>query len=64
MQEKTTATIRRIARIWSAIIIGLGVLVFIMEVIEAFSIELDPYPFYENLIPFTLFLGVAGLALA
>lgn len=64
MQDKTTTTMRLIAKIWSAIIIALGVLVFIMEVLEAISTELSPYPFYENLIPFTLFTGVVGLALA
>jgi len=64
MQDKTTGTIRRITKIWSAIIIALGVLVFIMEIFEAVSTELGPYPFYENLIPLTLFTGVVGLALA
>ena len=60
----TTTLIRRIARIWSLIIIGLGILVFIAEIIEAATTELAPYPSYENLIPFTLFLSVVGLAVA
>ena len=64
MDNKTTHTIRRIARIWSIIIIGLGVLMFIAEIIAAFTTESEPYPFYENLIPFTLGTAVVGLAVA
>jgi hypothetical protein len=64
IQYRTTNIIRRIARIWSAVIIGLGILVFIAEIIEATTTELAPYPFYENLIPFTLFTGILGLVLA
>ncbi len=56
--------VRRLARIWSAIIIGLGMFIFIGEIIETFTTELDPYPAYENLIPFTLFTSVLGLLIA
>jgi hypothetical protein len=63
-REKLFYIIRRVARIWSAVIIGLGILMFIGEIIESFTTELDPYPIYENLIPLTLFTGVLGLALA
>ena len=52
-EDRITHLIRRVARIWSIIIIGLGILIFIMEIIESCTIELEPYPFYENLIPFT-----------
>ena len=52
-EDRITHLIRRVARIWSIIIIGLGILIFIMEIIESSTIELEPYPFYENLIPFT-----------
>jgi len=48
----------------SAIIIVLGVLVFIAEVSGAATTELAPYPWFENLIPATLFIAVGGLALA
>ena len=64
MDIKTTHTIRRIARIWSIIIIGFGVLMFIAEIIAAFTTESEPYPFYENLIPFSLGMAVVGLAVA
>ena len=64
MDIKTTHIIRRIARIWSIIIIGFGVLLFIAEIIAAFTTESEPYPFYENLIPFTLFTAIVGLAVA
>ncbi len=60
----STHTIRRIARIWSAVIIALATLVFIAEIIEATTTELEPYPFIENLIPFTLVLSVVGLVVA
>jgi hypothetical protein len=35
-----------------------------MVIIEAFTTELEPYPFYENLIPFTLFTAVFGLIIS
>ena len=62
--ERVTHLIRKMARIWSAIIIGFGVIIFVAEIFEAFSSELNPYPWYENLIPVTLFTAVVGLALA
>lgn len=64
MNPKRIKLLRKTARIWSVVIIGLGVLVFIAEIIEASTAELDPYPWFENLIPLTLFLSVLGLALA
>lgn len=63
-EDKITNLIRRAARIWSIIIIGLGILIFIMEIVESFTTKLEPYPFYENLIPFTLFTAVVGLAVS
>jgi len=63
-EDRITHLIRRVARIWSIIIIGLGILIFIMEIIESSTIELEPYPFYENLIPFTLFTAVVGLIIS
>ncbi|MCJ7701897.1 MAG: hypothetical protein MUO62_09960 [Anaerolineales bacterium] len=64
MEPKWINPLRKTARIWSVVIIGLGVLVFIAEIFEASTAELDPYPWFENLIPLTLFLSVLGLALA
>jgi len=64
MPDRSTLIIRRIARIWSSIIMGIGILGFIAELIEAFTTELGPYPFYENLIPLTLVTGIIGLAVA
>jgi hypothetical protein len=37
---------------------------FIAEIIAAFTTESEPYPFYENIIPFTMFTAVVGLAVA
>jgi hypothetical protein len=62
--ERVINLVRRIARLWSAMIVALGVIIFVAEIIEASTTELNPYPWYENLIPFTLFTAIAGLALA
>lgn len=61
-----TSRIRKTARIWSLVIIALGMVIIIAEIVEAFlNPELiNSYPWYENLIPMTLFLAVVGLALA
>ncbi|MEE9188654.1 MAG: hypothetical protein V3U36_04730 [Anaerolineales bacterium] len=64
--DKTTNTIRKIARVWSLVIFALALIILIAEIIEAW---LNPgligtYPWYENLIPLSLFLGVIGLMLA
>ena len=64
MNEKWTRVLRKIARIWSGVIISLGILMFIAEIIESQTMELDPYPWFENLIPVTLGLAVVGLTLA
>ena len=64
MNEKWTRILRKIARIWGGVIITLGVLMFISEIVESQTVELDPYPWFENLIPVTLGLAVVGLALA
>ena len=64
MTDKWIKTLRKIARIWSGVVIGLGILIFIAEIIEAKTMELAPYPWFENLIPASLFLGVLGLAIA
>ena len=64
MNQKWTRVLRKIARIWSGVIISLGILMFIAEIIESQTMELDPYPWFENLIPVTLGLAVVGLALA
>lgn len=63
---KTTNTIRKIARIWSIVIFVLALVILIAEIIEAY---LNPeligtYPWYENLIPLSMFLAVVGLAIA
>jgi len=64
--DKTTNTIRKIARIWSLVIFALALIILIAEIIEAWMNPelIDTYPWYENLIPLSLSLGVIGLALA
>ena len=46
------------------IIIGFGVIMFVAEIIEAQTAVLEPYPWFENLIPVSLGLSVIGLAIA
>jgi magnesium-transporting ATPase (P-type) len=64
---KITNKIRKIARIWSVVIIALVFIIFILEIIGEFfedqSIS-EPYPWYENLQPLSLFLSVFSLAIA
>lgn len=65
--ERTTNIIRRIARIWSIVIIALVLLIFIAEIIGTFVPDQsmnESYPWYENLIPLSMFLSVVGLAIA
>lgn len=65
--DETTQTIRKVARVWSVVIMGLGVLIFIMEIVESLMPNpnrMDFIPWYEYLIPFTLFTGVMGLVIA
>jgi hypothetical protein len=64
MNGKWVKILRKIARIWSVVVIGLGILLFIAEISQTQTAELAPYPWFENLIPVTLFLSVAGLAVA
>jgi hypothetical protein len=64
--QKKTNTIRKIARIWSLVIIAFSLIILIGVIIGAW---MNPeannsYPWYENLLPLALFLAVVGLALA
>jgi hypothetical protein len=62
MNPKWITILRKITRIWSGVIIALGILIFIGEIIESQTMELDPYPWWENLMPAAMFLAVVGLA--
>jgi hypothetical protein len=64
VQDRGVFFLRRVARIWSGVVIGLGIIIFISEIIEAFAMELGDYPWFENLIPVSLFLAVVGLGIA
>ena len=64
MNESWIRILRRTARIWSGVIITFGILMFIGEIIESQSMDLEPYPWFENLIPVALGLAVVGLAVA
>ena len=64
MNSRRITILRKITRLWSGVIIALGILVFIGEIIESQTIELDPYPWWENLMPAAMFLAVVGLAVA
>jgi hypothetical protein len=64
MSQKWISILRKIARVWSGVIIVLGFLTFLAEVIESQQAELDPYPWWENLMPAALLLALVGLAVA
>ena len=65
--ERKTNIIRKIARIWSIVIIALVLFIFVAEIIGTFVPDQsmnEPYPWYENLIPMSMVLSVVGLAIA
>ncbi len=64
MNNKWVPALRKITRIWSVVIIILGVLIFIAEIFEARSMELDPYPWWENLMPAAMIFAILCLGLA
>jgi len=65
--DRTTRILRRIARIWSIVIIALGLVIFVGEVSGSLQSEPGletPYPWWENLIPLAAFIAILGLAVA
>lgn len=65
--DRTTRILRRIARIWSIVIIALGLVIFVGEVSGSLLSETgleSPYPWWENLIPLAAFIAILGLAVA
>jgi len=64
MNKKWNLVIRKIARIWSVVMIVLGVLIFIAHIFEDQSLELEPYPWWENLMPISMFIAILCLGLA
>lgn len=64
MNNKWVPILRKITRIWSVVLIILGILIFIAEVFEARSMTLDPYSWWENLMPLSIFLAILCLGLA
>jgi hypothetical protein len=64
MKSKWIPTLRKIARIWSVAVFILGVLIFIAEISNLRSAPLRDYPWWENLMPISLLLAIAGLAVA
>jgi len=57
-----TAAIKKVARIWSIVIIVFALLILIGEVVSPHT-EAD-YPWVENLMPISMFLSVLSLGLA
>lgn len=64
MDRKWMPILRKITRIWSVVMIILGVLIFIAEIFETRSMALDPYPWWENLMPASMFLAILCLGVA
>jgi hypothetical protein len=61
--DQTTKMIRRVARIWSLVIIGFTLVMVIAHVVEPEPQTTD-YPPIENLLPLAMCLSVAGLGIA
>ena len=61
-KDPPTAAIKKVARIWSIVIIVFGLLILIGEVVSPHT-EAD-YPWVENLMPISMFLSVLSLGLA
>ena len=57
-----TTAIKKVARIWSIVIIVFALLILIGEVVSPHT-EAD-YPWVENLMPISMFLSVLSLGLA
>ena len=64
MTDMWVPILRKITRIWSVVLIVLGILVFVAEIFEAPSMTLDPYPWWEILMPLSIFLAILCLGLA
>jgi hypothetical protein len=61
--DRTTRRIRRIARIWGTVIIGITLAIVIAHVVVPDTHATD-YPPSENLLPLAMCLSVAGLGVA
>lgn len=64
MNDKWIFILRKITRIWSGGLIFLGVLIFIAEIFETQNLALEPYPWWENLMPLSIFFAILCLGLA
>lgn len=62
--DVTTKWIRRIARIWSIVVIAFTLFMFIAHVVGPDEHTVDDYPPIENLQPVLMVLSVMSLALA
>ena len=61
--DRTIRRIRRIARIWGTVIIGITLVIIIAHVVVPDTNATD-YPPSENLLPLAMCLSVAGLGVA
>ena len=61
-KDTPTAAIKKVARVWSIVIIVLALLILVVEVVSP-PTETD-YPWVENLMPISMFLSVFSLGLA
>ena len=61
LPDRTTTNIRRVARIWSIIVLAIGIFIFGTHIFEPTTGDI---PLIETLQPIALFIGIIGLALA
>lgn len=62
--DRTTTWLRRIARGWSLIAIGVALLILIGNIVSPDPYAVEDYPPVENLMPLSMLVSVLGLALA
>ena len=62
--DRATTWLRRIARGWSLIVIGVALLILIGHIVSPDPYAVEDYPPVENLMPLSMLVSVLGLALA
>lgn len=64
MKNKWINTLRKLTRVWSAVVIVLGLIIFIGHIIDTPDITIEPYPWWEVLMPISMMVAIAGLGVS
>ena len=66
-EDRPTRILRRVARVWSLVIVVIGGVIFVGEILEWLGRDpamVQPYPWFENLMPLAMATAVLGLVIA